>query len=90
LISGTERHLCGRGLAPQWNTSLNVAIQERFLCSVDYTLQQTTWLNSNADRRPICTNAALIVISIQHLSCRELDKQTAQINGPLLMSRRCP
>ena len=89
LISGTERHLCGRGLARQWVTSQKVTIQESFLCSADYTLQQNAWLNRNADRRPICTNAAPNENSTQHLSCCELDKQTAQINGPLLLSMRC-
>ena len=40
FISGADRHLCGRGHGPEWNTSQNVAIQERFLSSTDYTLQQ--------------------------------------------------
>ena len=63
LISGADRHLCVRGRAPQWNTSQNVAIQERFLSSTDYALQQNARTYRNAGRHVICTNVAPNAIS---------------------------
>ena len=67
LISGADGHLCGRGRAPQWNTSQNVAIQERFLSSADYALQQNARTNRNAGRHVICTNVAPNAFSNLHL-----------------------
>ena len=66
-ISGADRHLCGRGHGPDWNTSQNVAIQERFLSSVEYPLQQIVRTNPNADRRAISTNVAPNANSTQPL-----------------------
>ena len=67
FISGDDRHLCGRGHGPDWNTSQNVAIQERFLSSVEYPLQQIVRTNANADRRAISTNVAPNANSTQPL-----------------------
>ena len=69
LISGADGHLCGRGHAPQWDTSQNVAIQERFLSSVDFPLQQNARLNHNAEIYPIYTNVAPNKFSTQLLQC---------------------
>ena len=82
LISGADRHLCGRGHAPQWNTSQNVAIQERFLSSVDFPLQQNARLNHNAEIYPIYTNVAPNKFSTQHLQCT--DKRRNHIYGTVM------
>ena len=58
FISGADRHLCGRGHGPEWNTSQNVAIHEKFLSSTDYTLQQIFRTNRNAGRHVISTIVA--------------------------------
>ena len=67
FISGADRHLCGRGHRPEWNTSQNVAIQERFLSSVEYPQQQIARTNRNADRQAISTNVAPNANSTQPL-----------------------
>ena len=67
LIYGVHRHHRGRGHAPQWNTSQNVAIQESFLFSVDYLLQQTPTTNPNAARQAIPASVAPNAISNEHL-----------------------
>ena len=67
FISGADRHLCGRGHGPEWNTSQNVAIHERFLSSVEYPLQQIVRTNPNADRRAISTNVAPNATFTEHL-----------------------
>ena len=67
FISGADRHLCGRGHGPDWNTSQNVAIQESFLFSVDYLLQQTPTTNPNAARQVIPASVAPNAISNEHL-----------------------
>ena len=67
LIYGADGHQSSRGHGPQWNTSQNVAIQERFLSSVDYPLQQITRTNPNADRQAISTNVAPNATSTEHL-----------------------
>ena len=67
FISGADRHLCGRGHGPVWNTSQNLAIHERFLCSVEYRLQQYARTIPNDGRRAICTNVAQNAMSIEHL-----------------------
>ena len=67
FISGADRHLCGRGHGPDRNTSQDVAIQERFLSSVEYPLQQIVRTNLNADRRAISTNVAPNANSTQPL-----------------------
>ena len=76
FISGADRHLCGRGHGPEWNTSQNVAIQERTLSSVDYALQHNAWTNPNAGRQAIFTYVAQNAISAEHLQCSGLDEAT--------------
>ena len=58
LSYGADGHQGSRGHGPQWNTSQNVVIQERFLFSLDYVLQQTPTTNPNADRQAIPASVA--------------------------------
>ena len=58
LISGADGHQGSRGHGPHLNTSQNVVIQERFLFSLDYLLQQTPTTNPNADRQAIPASVA--------------------------------
>ena len=74
LIYGADGHQGSRGHGPHWNTSQNVAIQERTLSSVDYALQHNAWTNPNAGRQAISANVTPNAISTEHLQCSGLDE----------------